>query len=153
MVVDFVVDDVVVVGDVVVGDFVVGAVVVVENVVVDCVVVTSPGLDSQGNSVGAPARFTVETFSAGRGDLDIEVTNPDGVVEHVSSFSLLPLSSQSSVANTIQYPCLQYQIQYNTISLSSLSNTIQYNIPVFIIKYNTIQYNTNTNIIIVALTP
>ncbi|ESO10099.1 hypothetical protein HELRODRAFT_72745 [Helobdella robusta] len=40
-----------------------------------------PGLDAAGNSVGAPARFTVETFSAGRGELDIAVTNPNGVKE------------------------------------------------------------------------
>ena len=33
--------------------------------------------------MGAPARFTVETFSAGRGDLEIIVLNPDGKVEQV----------------------------------------------------------------------
>ena len=31
----------------------------------------------------APARFTVETFSAGRGDVSIHVLNPDGVSEEV----------------------------------------------------------------------
>jgi filamin len=42
------------------------------------------GLDAAGNTVGAQARFTVETFSAGRGDLEITVINPNGVKEPVS---------------------------------------------------------------------
>ncbi|BFZ10498.1 hypothetical protein BsWGS_13537 [Bradybaena similaris] len=37
-----------------------------------------PGLEPAGNQVGAPARFTVETFSAGKGELDIQVINPKG---------------------------------------------------------------------------
>ena len=41
------------------------------------------GLNAAGNTVGAEARFTVETFSAGRGDLDITVVNPDGQQEKV----------------------------------------------------------------------
>jgi len=40
-----------------------------------------PGLNPTGNSVGAPARFTVETFSAGRGELEIVVVNPAGKQE------------------------------------------------------------------------
>ena len=41
------------------------------------------GLNAKGNTVGAEARFTVETFSAGRGDLDVTVINPDGQQEQV----------------------------------------------------------------------
>jgi len=40
-----------------------------------------PGIEPTGNAVGAQARFTVETFSAGRGDLEIIVVNPNGVTE------------------------------------------------------------------------
>lgn len=42
-----------------------------------------PGLEP-GNQVGAPARFTVETFSAGKGTLFVEVLNPKGKKEPVS---------------------------------------------------------------------
>ena len=34
-----------------------------------------------GNTVGAPARFTVETFSAGRGQVEVIVINPKGQKE------------------------------------------------------------------------
>ncbi|KAL3313873.1 hypothetical protein Ciccas_007524 [Cichlidogyrus casuarinus] len=37
-----------------------------------------PGLEFHGNAVNAPARFIVETYSAGRGDLEILVLNPQG---------------------------------------------------------------------------
>ncbi|CAH1784407.1 unnamed protein product [Owenia fusiformis] len=40
-----------------------------------------PGIEPSGNSVGAPARFTVETFSAGRGEVQITVLNPKGQQE------------------------------------------------------------------------
>lgn len=42
------------------------------------------GLDVSGNNVGAPARFTVETFSAGKGELDVTVINPNSIQEPVS---------------------------------------------------------------------
>ncbi|ELU02482.1 hypothetical protein CAPTEDRAFT_100310, partial [Capitella teleta] len=42
-----------------------------------------PGIEPTGNSVGAPARFTVETFSAGRGELEITVLNPKGGKETI----------------------------------------------------------------------
>ncbi|XP_059165585.1 filamin-A-like isoform X3 [Physella acuta] len=41
-----------------------------------------PGLEPTGNQVGAPARFTVETFSAGKGSLEIIVLNPKGAKEN-----------------------------------------------------------------------
>jgi len=41
------------------------------------------GLNAQGNTVEAAARFTVETVSAGRGDLEVVVINPDGQQEKV----------------------------------------------------------------------
>lgn len=47
----------------------------------------SLGLEPQGNTVGAPARFTVETFSAGRGTVDVLVLNPKGQKEPVRSDS------------------------------------------------------------------
>uniref|UniRef100_A0A8W8M1Z0 Calponin-homology (CH) domain-containing protein n=1 Tax=Magallana gigas TaxID=29159 RepID=A0A8W8M1Z0_MAGGI len=40
-----------------------------------------PGLEPKGNQVGAPARFTVETFSAGKGSLEVTVLNPKGKKE------------------------------------------------------------------------
>ncbi|XP_075148241.1 filamin A protein cher isoform X7 [Haematobia irritans] len=40
-----------------------------------------PGIEPIGPVVGAPANFTVETFSAGKGSVDVEVISPDGVVE------------------------------------------------------------------------
>lgn len=39
------------------------------------------GLEPTGNVVGAPARFTVETFGAGKGEVDVVVQNPKGVTE------------------------------------------------------------------------
>lgn len=47
-----------------------------------------PGLEPKGNQVGAPARFTVETFSAGSGTLEITVLNPKGKQEQVCSHFL-----------------------------------------------------------------
>lgn len=41
------------------------------------------GLEPEGLCALAPAKFTVETFSAGRGDVTAEVINPDGQVEEV----------------------------------------------------------------------
>ena len=40
-------------------------------------------MNAQGNTVEAAARFTVETVSAGRGDLEVVVVNPDGQQEKV----------------------------------------------------------------------
>ncbi|XP_069142475.1 filamin-A-like isoform X2 [Argopecten irradians] len=40
-----------------------------------------PGLEPTGNQVGAPARFTVETFSAGKGTLEVVLLNPKGQKE------------------------------------------------------------------------
>jgi len=45
---------------------------------------TCAGLEPVGNTAGNPARFIVETFSAGRGDLTVTVLNPRGVQEPVS---------------------------------------------------------------------
>ncbi|XP_056000448.1 filamin-A-like isoform X18 [Ostrea edulis] len=44
-----------------------------------------PGLEPKGNQVGAPARFTVETFSAGKATLEITVLNPKGKKETCES--------------------------------------------------------------------
>jgi len=45
---------------------------------------TCAGLEPVGNTAGNPARFIVETFSAGRGDLTVTVLNPRGVQEPAS---------------------------------------------------------------------
>ena len=45
-----------------------------------------PGLEPKGNQVGAPARFTVETFSAGKGSVEVTILNPKGAKEQVSFF-------------------------------------------------------------------
>lgn len=37
-----------------------------------------PGLSPTGNCVGAPTNFTVETFSAGKGDVEVTVVDPKG---------------------------------------------------------------------------
>lgn len=45
--------------------------------------VYGPGIEPTGPVVGAPANFTVETFSAGRGPVDVTVENPRGQKEPV----------------------------------------------------------------------
>ncbi|KAJ9576572.1 hypothetical protein L9F63_025532, partial [Diploptera punctata] len=42
-----------------------------------------PGIEPTGPVVGAPANFTVETFSAGKGKVDVSVENPKGQLEPV----------------------------------------------------------------------
>lgn len=42
-----------------------------------------PGIEPTGPVVGAPAIFTVETFSAGKGKVDVTVENPNGQLEPV----------------------------------------------------------------------
>lgn len=37
-----------------------------------------PGIEPSGPIVGVPANFTVETFSAGKGNVDVIVEDPDG---------------------------------------------------------------------------
>ncbi|XP_071084082.1 filamin-A-like isoform X4 [Haliotis cracherodii] len=40
-----------------------------------------PGVEPKGNQVGAPARFTIDTYSAGKGDVVVIVLNPKGKQE------------------------------------------------------------------------
>ena len=47
------------------------------------VYLTVVGLEPTGNVVGAPARFTVETFGAGKGDVEVTIMNAKGVQEKV----------------------------------------------------------------------
>lgn len=47
----------------------------------------STGIEPTGNTVGTPAHFKVETFSAGRGDVDVRITNPRGAPEQVNAFA------------------------------------------------------------------
>jgi filamin len=44
-----------------------------------------PGIEPSGPVVGAPANFTVETFSAGKGKIEVTVENPNGQLEPVSA--------------------------------------------------------------------
>lgn len=37
-----------------------------------------PGIEPNGPIVGAPANFTVETFSAGKGNVDVIADDPKG---------------------------------------------------------------------------
>jgi filamin len=37
-----------------------------------------PGVEPTGPVVGAPANFTVETFSAGKGNVEVSVDDPRG---------------------------------------------------------------------------
>lgn len=37
-----------------------------------------PGIEPNGVVIGEPANFTVEVFSAGKGDVDVSVEDPDG---------------------------------------------------------------------------
>ena len=47
-----------------------------------------PGLEPKGNHVGSPAKFTVETFSAGKGELEILVLDPKGKQTPVSALCI-----------------------------------------------------------------
>lgn len=69
------------------------------------------GLEPAGNSVGAPARFTVETFSAGRGELDISVVNPNGVKEQVGLWATNEICFQNSPLN----PQIEITISWSLI--------------------------------------
>ncbi|XP_054092061.1 filamin-A isoform X3 [Zeugodacus cucurbitae] len=40
-----------------------------------------PGIEPIGPVVGAPANFTVETFSAGKGPVDVDIVSPNGKIE------------------------------------------------------------------------
>lgn len=53
-----------------------------------------PGLEPKGNHVGSPAKFTVETFSAGKGELELLVLDPKGQpitvsTEHLKTLCLI----------------------------------------------------------------
>lgn len=43
-----------------------------------------PGIEPKGNRVGQLAKFTVESFSAGKGDLEVLVLDPKGKQATVS---------------------------------------------------------------------
>lgn len=45
--------------------------------------VYGPGIEPTGPSVGAKTQFTVETFSAGKGKVDVLIENPKGKAEPV----------------------------------------------------------------------
>lgn len=45
------------------------------------IVAYGPGIEPTGPIVGAPANFTVETVSAGKGSIDVIIRNPKGLTE------------------------------------------------------------------------
>jgi hypothetical protein len=89
-----------------------------------------PGIEPTGNSVGAPARFTVETFSAGRGELEIVLLNPKGVKETVCTMgpsdflSNFHCSLQVEVTlnndRNLTYSCVYVPSMEGTYKVSSL---------------------------------
>jgi filamin len=63
-----------------------------------------PGLELRGNTVGAPARFTIEAYSAGRGNLEVIVLNPKGQREQVE---LVATDSQNQVYSGSYLPSME----------------------------------------------
>jgi filamin len=61
-----------------------------------------PGIEPTGPVVGAPANFTVETFSAGKGQVDITVLNPSGKPEPVSQKSMLIKQKNPNLKKNVQ---------------------------------------------------
>lgn len=59
--------------------------------------VYGPGIEPSGPSVGAKTNFTVETFSAGKGKVDVVVENPKGKAEpvRIDRFEGFPISSRA----------------------------------------------------------
>lgn len=45
-----------------------------------------PGIEPSGPIIGAPANFTVETFSAGKGNVEVTVDDPKGLKLPVGIF-------------------------------------------------------------------
>lgn len=41
------------------------------------------GLEASGNYVGVPVNFTIDAFSAGRGDVEVVIKNSAGIKEQV----------------------------------------------------------------------
>lgn len=42
-----------------------------------------PGIEPRGPQIRIQTGFTVETFSAGNGEIDVKVENPKGIMEPV----------------------------------------------------------------------
>ncbi|XP_017847553.1 filamin-A isoform X2 [Drosophila busckii] len=58
-----------------------------------------PGIEPIGPVVGAPANFTVETFSAGKGVVDVQIEGPNGVVEKAD----VRFNNDKNLTYTISY--------------------------------------------------
>lgn len=65
-----------------------------------------PGIEPTGVNVGAPTMFTIETFSAGKGNVEVFIENPKGQLEPVS-FNYLILHYLSYIT-VIYFPLLSY---------------------------------------------
>lgn len=61
------------------------------------------GLEPNGVCALAPTRFTVETFSAGRSEIAVNIINPDGVEEEVKLFP-------KSVFKRLLFSCHSFQV-------------------------------------------
>src|SRR5436190_21964212 len=62
-----------------------------------------PGIEPTGPIVGAPANFTVETFSAGKGNVDVTVDDSKGNKLPVKITSLLSIVKSISNMYNIKY--------------------------------------------------
>lgn len=62
-----------------------------------------PGIEPTGPIVGAPANFTVETFSAGKGNVDVTVDDPKGNKLPVRIESLYLENMTLFITNKISY--------------------------------------------------
>lgn len=60
--------------------------------VISTELVRGAGLEATGNTVGTPARFTVETYSAGRGQLEVVVLSAHNAREPVRSHTCVNCS-------------------------------------------------------------
>lgn len=58
-----------------------------------------PGIEPTGPVVGAPAVFTVETFSAGRGDIEVIVEDSRGQREHAD----IKFNNDKNLTYTVAY--------------------------------------------------
>ena len=64
-----------------------------------------PGLEPKGNRVAQPAKFTVETFSAGKGSLEIKCLDPKGKELPVSTARVILDFSANRYLSAITTQC------------------------------------------------
>ncbi len=72
------------------------------------------GLEKTGNTVNAPARFTVETFAAGRANLEIIVLTAGGATIPVSSYLMSMDNKNALILSPI---CIYLALWFHLIVL------------------------------------